>query len=67
MRYDGIECPMDRLHDLVALAADSLAVIDDERRRIRDSRAEAVGLAAALDAAVKESMRRRRARRTPGP
>lgn len=67
MRYDGIECPMDRLHDLVALAADSLAVIDDERRRIRDNQAETLGLAETLDAAAKETMRRRRARRTPEP
>jgi hypothetical protein len=61
MRYDGIEFPMDHIHELPKLAAGTLAVLDDERRRIRDDRAGTLVLVETLDAAAKEAMRRRTA------
>ena len=64
MRYDGISCSTECLDDLVSLATDSLAVIDDKRRRIRHDQAESLRLEETLDTAAKESMKRRCDRQT---
>lgn len=64
IRYDGISCSTELIDDLVALATNSLAAIDDERRSRQREQAETLALAYALDAAAKESMKRRRDRRT---
>ena len=55
----GVAVPRDDLRELPRLAAESLTVLDEERRRIRNDRADTLLLTEALDAAAKDAMKQR--------